>query len=179
MCPHAKPNDNTSYIQSILNVWGIMGEFGRVGIVRFCMWAHVLVCMSCLDVWILAPWLWILIPFWCMCLTRGLGLLHLVAFSELFLWFLMAWFMWLHFDLGQLLIAPHLVTLTCLLSFLWGLTWLLQRWLAWCSTLFVGYHLEVYSDYLYWLTFFDGSSLRDLWVSYLFNYCYFGSLSVR
>ena len=93
-----------------------MGEFGRVGIVRFCMWAHVLVCMSCLDVWILAPWLWILIPFWCMCLTRGLGLLHLVAFCELFLWILMAWFMWLHFDLGQLLIAPHLVTLTCLLS---------------------------------------------------------------
>ena len=101
--------------------------------------------------------LWVnLIPFWCMCLTRGLGLLPLVAFCELFVNFngmihvVTFWF-------GGNSWLPYLVSLTCLLSFvLWGLIWLLQRWLAWCSTLFVGYHLEVYSDYLYWLTFFDG-----------------------
>jgi hypothetical protein len=63
-----------------------------------------------------------------------------------FLWILMAWFMWLHFDLGKLLI-----TLSCFsnlfVEFFVRAHMTLAE-MAWCSTLFVGYHLEVYSDYL-------------------------------
>jgi hypothetical protein len=91
--------------------------------------------------------LWVnLIPFWCMCLTRGLGLLPLVAFCELFVNFngmihvVTFWF-------GGNSWLPYLVSLTCLLSFFVRAHMTLAE-MAWCSTLFVGYHLEVYSDYL-------------------------------
>ena len=64
--------------------------------------------------------LWVnLIPFWCMCLTRGLGLLPLVAFCELFV----NWKGMIHvvtFWFGGNSWLPYLVSLTCLLSFCEG-----------------------------------------------------------